>query len=103
MQIWRRLFQSAERAEAFKSIPWGDVTRIEAARVPTTFVVDFRIVLWSGDQQLIEVTENEKGFKAFKAALVKRWPQIEKSLEGAFLGPSNVEEHVTLWKRPDTT
>ena len=102
MQIWRRLFQSTQRAQDFKAIPWGDVTRIEAARVPTTFVVNFGIVLWSGDRKLIEVTENEKGYKAFKAALLKGWPQIEKNLEGAFLGPANVEEHVTLWKRPDS-
>jgi hypothetical protein len=101
MRIWQRLFQSPERAAALKSIPWGEVTRIEAARVPATFMENSTVVLWCGDRKLIEVTEDEKGYKTFRAALLREWPQIEGSLNSVFTGPAKIEEHVTLWTRPD--
>ncbi|MDE2266971.1 MAG: hypothetical protein KGL29_13805 [Alphaproteobacteria bacterium] len=79
------------------SVEWRDVRQIDVARMPTTGVEHFCVVLFGNNS--LSVYDSYPGFAEFEAKMFDRWPGIRAEWTRVFTGPPDISERVTVWKQ----
>jgi len=80
-------------------IPWHQVVRIDAARIPSPVVEDFSLTLLLDNGQHLKIRDSDSRFGKVWDDLLKNFPDLERPLTQIFTGPSDIEEHAMLWQR----
>ena len=79
------------------SVEWNEVRQIDVARMPTSGVEHFCVVLFGTNA--LAVYDDYRGFDEFKTKMFDRWPQIKEEWTRVFTGPPDSGERVTVWMR----